>query len=267
MASPLPRLATLSLVGLALGGVVALVVHGPIPQPDAYHAFADARPGLGIPTAADVLSNLGFLVVGIAGLRAVVRARRDARAPEPSETRAFACYAAGIAVTAVGSVVYHLDPTNASLVFDRLPMTFAFCAFATLVVGERVSARAGRRALVPLLLAGVGSVLAWAVTLQFSPGGDLRAYAFVKYAIPAGAVVLLLAVPEPRATRAPIVLALVTFALATGFELGDGAVFRATEGAVSGHTVKHLVASLAAAFPLGWFARRRDLRAGLAAGR
>src|SRR5262249_59835007 len=47
-------------------GLVTLV--GPIHQPLSYHDFADQRVFLGIAHAGDVLSNLGFLVVGFAGL-------------------------------------------------------------------------------------------------------------------------------------------------------------------------------------------------------
>ena len=38
-----------------------------VPQPASYHGFADDRSFLGIPNAADVLSNLHFVVVGALG--------------------------------------------------------------------------------------------------------------------------------------------------------------------------------------------------------
>jgi len=50
--------------------VLALLVCGvfwlfmpAVAQPASYHAFADERPWLGIPNAADVLSNLAFVAV------------------------------------------------------------------------------------------------------------------------------------------------------------------------------------------------------------
>ena len=39
-----------------------------IPQPQAYHLFADRRSLLGIPNFGDVVSNLPFAVLGIWGL-------------------------------------------------------------------------------------------------------------------------------------------------------------------------------------------------------
>ena len=47
---------------------LAMLVHGPIGQPANYHAFADHTDFLGIPYANDVLSNLGFALVGAWGV-------------------------------------------------------------------------------------------------------------------------------------------------------------------------------------------------------
>lgn len=44
---------------------LALIVHGPIPQWAAYHAFADRRALFGLPNAADVLSSLPFGMIGL----------------------------------------------------------------------------------------------------------------------------------------------------------------------------------------------------------
>src|SRR3569833_3916671 len=49
---------------------------GPIPQLPHYHEFADQRSWAGIPHAADVLSNLAYLVAGLAGFACMPRARR-----------------------------------------------------------------------------------------------------------------------------------------------------------------------------------------------
>jgi hypothetical protein len=52
-----------------IGGIVALglLLSPRIGQPQSYHQFADQRTLLGIPHFFDVLSNLGFLVVGLWG--------------------------------------------------------------------------------------------------------------------------------------------------------------------------------------------------------
>src|SRR3974377_2260501 len=47
--------------------IIALVLP-PIPQPLAYHNFADQRGWLGVPNFGDVASNLPFAIVGVWGL-------------------------------------------------------------------------------------------------------------------------------------------------------------------------------------------------------
>ena len=44
----------------------------PIPQPLAYHNFADHRAWLGIPNFGDVISNLPFAIVGLWGVIALL---------------------------------------------------------------------------------------------------------------------------------------------------------------------------------------------------
>jgi hypothetical protein len=251
------RRAGIAAVALAAAAVVGVALAGPIPQDPAYHAFADHATRLGVRNAADVLSNVAFLVVGL-----VLIARGGRTRDVPAwERRAFLAYGVGVLLTAFGSAYYHLDPRHETLVWDRLTMTVAFTAFFALVLGERLGAAVGRRALVPLLAVGIASVATWAATLAAIPGGDLRAYVVVKYVPPAVALLLLALVPEPRATRGPVLWTLLLMAAATAFELLDAPVHEATGGVVSGHTLKHLVAAAACATPLVWFARRRSLPA------
>ena len=57
----------------ALGGVMLLA---PIAQDPMYHAFADRRGLLGISNFLNVVTNLAFLAVGIAGISLCARGRR-----------------------------------------------------------------------------------------------------------------------------------------------------------------------------------------------
>ncbi|MGZ8797057.1 MAG: ceramidase domain-containing protein, partial [Thermoanaerobaculia bacterium] len=61
------------LFAVVAASVVGLALHKPIPQDASYHAFADRRTVLGVPNFWNVISNLPFLLVGIAGLRALRR--------------------------------------------------------------------------------------------------------------------------------------------------------------------------------------------------
>ena len=61
--------------GMALLFTLALLMPG-MAQPEHYHAFADRRGWLGLPHAADVLSNLGFVLAGLAGMVAGYACKR-----------------------------------------------------------------------------------------------------------------------------------------------------------------------------------------------
>ncbi|HEY0137412.1 MAG TPA: hypothetical protein VGB85_25185, partial [Nannocystis sp.] len=66
----------LVLVGL---GVLVIAAQPPIRQPQDYHDFADHRALLGVPNGGDVLSNVGFVIAGLAGLLACARRSFAAR--------------------------------------------------------------------------------------------------------------------------------------------------------------------------------------------
>src|SRR5262249_28086789 len=59
----------------AFAGAIGMLAYGHIAQLPNYHDFADARTLLGVPRAMDVLSNAGFLVVGIWGVVILMRSR------------------------------------------------------------------------------------------------------------------------------------------------------------------------------------------------
>src|SRR5437667_12639658 len=59
------------LLAIVAASVLGLDLHEPVPQDISYHEFADRRTVLGVPNFWNVISNVAFLIVGIAGLRAV----------------------------------------------------------------------------------------------------------------------------------------------------------------------------------------------------
>ena len=232
-------------LALALLAVVIGVMLSPrIPQDDAYHHFADQRSMAGIPNALNVLSNLPFAVVGLAGLMATFR--RATRFDVTWERWPYAALFAGTAATAVGSSYYHLAPDNARLVWDRLPMTIGFMGFLTATVAERFSVRAARMLFVPLLVLGTASVGYWHWTEQ-QGDGDLRPYGLVQFGSLL-AIVLMLCLYRPRYSRTNLLLTgLVAYGAAKLLELGDRAIFDAGH-IVSGHSLKHLAAAAGVAF-------------------
>jgi hypothetical protein len=245
------------LVGLAVAVLGGLGLTPRLPQALAYHQFADQRALLGIPNGLDVLSSAAFAAVGLAGLRLLGRsavALRDARERWP-----WLVFFAGVTLTSLGSAWYHLAPSNERLVWDRLPMAVAFMALLAALIGERIDPGAGLRLLGPLVALGLGSVLAWHLSEQ-AGAGDLRPYAFVQcYSILAVPAVPLL-FPRGYTMRSAYLWALAAYLLAKALELEDLEVFR-LGGAVSGHTLKHLLAA-AGIGALAWMLARRQSRAG-----
>jgi hypothetical protein len=239
-----------------LAATVAVFLFPPIPQSEAYHNFADRRQFLGIPNCFDVISNGLFLVVGLLGLRSVSLhpAGKGVHFIRPGERWPWLAFFLGITLTAFGSAYYHLNPNDATLVWDRIPMAITFMALVAAVIGERISVGAGSKLLMPLIALGVGSVLYWRVT-QAGGHGDLRPYVLVQFgSLPV--LLLLLILFKPQYTRgSDLIASLALYAMAKIFESADSQVF-AVGGIVSGHTLKHVAAALSAY----WILRMLELR-------
>jgi hypothetical protein len=102
---------------------------------------------LGVPNAADVLSNLAFLFAGAAGLLFLSTDRSATAFRESRERLPYFFFFAGVCLTAFGSAWYHLAPDHARLVWDRLPMTVAFLSLFAAFLAERVRPDLARRLL------------------------------------------------------------------------------------------------------------------------
>ncbi|MBX3704335.1 MAG: ceramidase domain-containing protein [Steroidobacteraceae bacterium] len=223
------------LLAVAAAAVVVAFVAERIPQDLAYHAFRDGRTMLGIPNFWNVATNLPFLAVGVAGLLHV----REASLP-----RHFVVFCVGVALVAIGSGWYHLAPSNPALVFDRLPMTIAFMALFAAVVADRVSLPLGQALLWPCVALGIASIGWWHWT-ETAGDGDLRPYALVQF-LPMLLIPAMLVLYRSELLKTSLIwAALGAYVLAKVAEYFDGAVY-ALGGLVSGHSIKHLLAALAA---------------------
>jgi hypothetical protein len=243
-------------------GVAAVVVIGAllgprIPQPQSYHQFADQRTFVAIPHFFDVVSNLGFLVVGLWGAVFVLRLHAGVGAAfrASQERWPLFFFFLGVLLTAFGSAYYHWAPDNARLLWDRLPMAMGFMGLLAAVLSERVAPALASQTLVPLVGAGIGSVLYWRWT-DLAGRDDLRLYGIVQF----GSLALVLALClllRSRYTRGSDMFVVVAlYILAKLFEGLDKQVF-AIGGVVSGHTLKHLTAALACYFVLRMLIMRR----------
>ena len=240
--------------------VVVLLFLPRIPQDPLYHHFADQRIIWDIPRFGDVVTNMGFVWVGLLGLWFMSRkARAGARGPfrEPVERIAYIVFFLGLLLTGLGSTWYHLAPDSGRLVWDRLPMTLAFMSLLSIVVSERASISVGTRSLLPLLLVGAGSVIYWHLGERVG-NGDLRFYGLVQF-YPMLAIPLLLILFRPRYTHGGYFWrVIVWYALAKACEVLDQSIFD-LNGIVSGHNLKHVLAAIGAWHVLRMLERRQAL--------
>jgi hypothetical protein len=198
---------------------------------------------------------LPFSVVGILGLLFLLQNRN--LFTEIWEHLAFWVLFIGIELTAVGSAYYHLAPNNFRLLWDRLPMTIIFMSFLAIIIGGRISLRAGRWLFGPLLIMGIGSVIYWYLT-EVSGGGDLRFYIIIQF-LPMIAIPLILFLfPSPYPRTTDLFWVIGWYILAKIFEVLDGQIF-ALGHFLSGHTFKHLASALAVYWVLQMLKFRRAL--------
>lgn len=217
-----------------------------IEQDQSYHSFADDRTWSGIANAANTLSNLPLLVIGILGLVLLWRnsaATRTLRFEVPAERHAYGALFGAVAFTGIGSMYYHLAPDDARLVWDRLPISLAFTALLAAMISERIGVKAGTRLLLPLLLFGAGSVLYWRWS-ALQGAENLVPYGIAQYGSIL-AIFLLAVMRRSRYTHGGYIFGvLVLYALAKGAEMLDTRIFDLGH-IVSGHTLKHLLAGVA----------------------
>jgi hypothetical protein len=237
------REGALVLLLLALfAGVMALE---PIAQPASYHDFADQRSMFGVPNLLDVASNIALLVAGAWGIALCAGEGRPRRFA--SWMAFFAC----TVLTGLGSAYYHWAPNDATLVWDRLPLSLAVMSLFVALVSEDVGEKLEHVLLVPALAIGAMSVLWWWWS------GDLRLYGWVQFA-PLLCILFMLAMFPARHTHRRFVLyGLGLYGLAKVAEMNDVEIFSLTGHVVSGHTLKHLLAA-GGVFALLAMLRRRE---------
>jgi len=220
----------------------------PVPQWESYHDFADARPWMGIPNFANVISNIGFFAVGLLGL---VKIFQRGYFQSSLDRVPYLVFFVSIILVSFGSSYYHWTPSNASLFWDRLPMTTAFMSLFAAVISDRINRKISIYILLPILLiAGLYSLIYWQQT-EARGLGDLRFYGIVQFfpliAIP---LIIWLYRSNRYTLTSPIWWAFMWYACAKLLEHFDGVVFNLLGRFVSGHTLKHFAAAVATLYIL-----------------
>ncbi len=219
--------------------IIAILGIDPITQDPNYHNFADRRRIFNIDNFYNVLSNLPFVIVGIMGMRLV--ALRQAIGGL-SELRAmYLTFFAGVFLTGFGSAYYHYHPGNQTLLWDRLPMTIAFMALFSAIVGEYISIRLAGKLFVPLLIFGAASVVYWHA-IELEGHGDLRAYVLVQF-LPVLLIPLILWLFNSKLNNDKYIWGIIgAYAASKLMELFDVRIY-STLNMLSGHSLKHLTAA------------------------
>ena len=217
---------------IVLGSLALLMTRPPLPQDLHYHEFADQRTFFGVPNFSDVISNVPFLFVGVAGLTLCLRQGFAGVAVT------WTVFFAAVSLVGIGSAYYHWHPDNNTLVWDRLPMTIGFMAMLVAILSESIDERLGKFLLAPALIVGFASVIYWHFT------DDLRFYAWVQF-MPLLVIPLVMALFRSRYSKQwYLFLALGCYALAKLFEAADHQIFPMTRYTIAGHAIKHLFAAL-----------------------
>ncbi len=223
--------------------VIVGAIYGPIAQPAEYHNFADKSTHWGIHHFLDVLSNLGFALVGLWGWLCL----RPYRSHQEmvNAWSGYWLFFIGLCLTALGSGYYHLDPDNASLVWDRIPIALT-CAGLLAGVTADVWKKNTFALSVVLAILAIVSVIWWYVS-ETRGAGDLRFYLLFQIAA-------LILVPlwqwlysRPSYERLYFGAAVLLYLLAKVSEVYDYQI-ASVLGEITGHTLKHVFATLAAAF-------------------
>jgi len=248
------------LLAAALAGVAFMLPR--IAQPLWYHDFADQRACFGLPNCLDTTSNALFVLagaVGLAFLHSTLRSTSVRRTfIDPREALPYALFFFSTILVGFGSGFYHLTPDNEHLVWDRAAIALALMTWFAAILCERVSLKAGLRLLPLLVITGLGSVFYWGWS-ETQGLGDLRPYGLTQLTTMLLILLLLWLYPPRYGGDRDILAVIGLYALALLFDFSDRPVFALSGGIISGHTVKHVIAALAAYWVVLHLQRRRAL--------
>ncbi|MDO9232964.1 MAG: alkaline phytoceramidase [Methylotenera sp.] len=233
-----------------------------IAQPLWYHYFADQRACFSLPNCLDTASNALFVMAGAAGLIFLHNTHRSTSVRrtfiDPREARPYALFFFATILVGISSGFYHLSPDNDRLMWDRAAIALALMAWFAAILCERVSLSAGLRLLPLLVIAGLISAYYWGWS-EVQGLGDLRPYGLTQITAVLLIPLLLWLYPPRYSGDRDILMVIVLYSLALLFDLSDRQVFALTGGIISGHTVKHVIAALAAYWVMRYLQRRRVL--------
>jgi peptidoglycan/LPS O-acetylase OafA/YrhL len=224
---------------LTIIGIASIFFMDPIPQDENYHQFADRRTHFTIPHFWNVVSNIPLSVIGALGMFFILKQNKDRFIPFRWNKFIFFL---GIFLTGFGSAYYHLNPTNNTLLWDRLPMTIAFMSFFSIIISEFVCNSSGRNFLLPFLTLGCLSIIYWQMTANRGCA-DLRFYVLIQF-LPMILIPLILITYKSKGDKSKLYwFILAAYVIAKVLEATDH-FFYHSGYVLSGHTIKHIAATV-----------------------
>ena len=207
-----------------------------ISQNQNYHNFVDQRTFFRIKNASNTLSNLAFIVVGLWGL--INFYKNKYIKISNSFSVLLNLFFITIILTGLGSSYYHLSPNDFTLVFDRLALSLVFAVILAMLASIRISERSGFHTLAELIILAPLSVLLW------NYNGNLTPYAVLQFG---GIIIIVLTLLLTKAQKqSPCFTSLIIlYGFAKVAEFYDVEIFNLSQNLISGHTLKHLIASIA----------------------
>ena len=212
--------------------LICLYLFGdPIRQSQKYLNFADRRSILFVPNFFDVISSITFSYVGFSGL--VQRKKSDPNILWP-------LFFIGIFFIGPGSMYFHLNPNETTVIFDRLPMGVAFVSLFFAILIDTFNFSKGLKSLfIFSVLLGLGSTIHWVVTR------DLRFYIWVQLTPILTAILVPILFRVISLKLRYLIYAAALYIIAKITEVYDQQIYSVTGELLSGHTLKHLLAALA----------------------
>ncbi len=223
-------------IGIFILLVFGLFAYGPIPQWTSYHDFADKRDFCGIPNFLDVTSNVSFLIAGLWMLKQMIK-----------ENKSF-YYGMSISLILLffGSAYYHFQPDNLRLVYDRLPIA-SFFSILFIFINHQLGIFKNHKFHFFYWLLSISSVIIWYLIddlrfyalAQFFPLLMISTYfiigLFQKYLLKNQQIFT-------NSTLISFAILIFGYGISKIFESFDYEVLFYTQGLISGHTVKHILA-------------------------
>ena len=210
--------------------ILILSVKSPSPQDLSYHNFADGYSLLGIPNFHNVISNLPFILFGLLGVIDYFKYRER-------YSFSWLIFYVGVILVAPGSVYYHLEPNNNTLVWDRVPMTFGFMGVVSSIFVDVFKIKYEKLFLTGLLLLGVYTIIHW---IQFD---DLRLYGWLQAVSIIIMLYMAIVYKKSHLSMKHLIIAITFYGLAKLTETYDELIFESLS--YSGHSLKHILAGLA----------------------